>query len=298
MAKFATGDLKSIADRQAANIMMQIQGSILKSVGTVRNYESSLSKVAQYAKTNLNCGLKDLTTKQVHQYLTDRALEVGQKTLDMERQALQTMMHHVTHTLPKDSTLTVIPSEHSQILNSRSYTTEQVNLITQAQTDKNSLSTEIAYAAGLRAHELITLQPINEQPPSDRPALDEKFLGRDGVHYTVNGKGGLIREVLIPHALSVRLEDKRLETPLTVTDRGIHYTQHYAIGFGKNWSNSVSAASIRTLNWSTGAHGLRHTYAQERMNELQSVMSRSHALEVVSQEMGHFRPEITEVYLR
>jgi hypothetical protein len=34
------------------------------------------------------------------------------------------------------------------------------------------------------------------------------------------------------------------------------------------------------------------------MSELQKVMPRAEALEVVSQEMGHFRPEITEVYLR
>lgn len=298
MPKFATGDLKSIADRQAANIMMRIQGSILKSVGTVRNYESSLSKVAQYAKTNLNCGLKDLTTKQVYQYLADRSVEVGQKTLDMERQALQAMMHHVTHTLPKNNNLTVIKSEHTQSLNSRSYTTEQVNLITQAQTYKNSLSTEIAYAAGLRAHELYTLQRIDERQADPRPALNEKFSGRDGVRYTVEGKGGLIREVQIPHPLSIRLEDRRLEQPQSITDRGIHYCQHYDIGGGKNWSNSFSSASNRTLNWSAGGHGLRHSYAQERMKELQSVMSRSHALEVVSQEMGHFRPEITEVYLR
>ena len=60
----------------------------------------------------------------------------------------------------------------------------------------------------------------------------------------------------------------------------------------------VSAASERVLGWSTGAHGLRHSYAQERMAELQASLSRDAALTTVSQEMGHFRPEITETYLR
>ncbi|MDN4711067.1 site-specific integrase, partial [Vibrio parahaemolyticus] len=65
------------------------------------------------------------------------------------------------------------------------------------------------------------------------------------------------------------------------------------------WSNSFSAASKRVLGWSEGAHGLRHSYAQERMHELQKAgFNRDLALETVSQEMGHFRPEITEVYLR
>ena len=34
------------------------------------------------------------------------------------------------------------------------------------------------------------------------------------------------------------------------------------------------------------------------MSELQYTLSRDRALETVSQEMGHFRPEITETYLR
>ena len=44
---------------------------------------------------------------------------------------------------------------------------------------------------------------------------------------------------------------------------------------------------------------MRHEYAQERMETLQSMgYEYREALEVVSQEMGHFRPDITEVYLR
>ena len=39
-------------------------------------------------------------------------------------------------------------------------------------------------------------------------------------------------------------------------------------------------------------------FDQERMNELQYSLNRESALETVSQEMGHFRPEITETYLR
>ena len=64
-------------------------------------------------------------------------------------------------------------------------------------------------------------------------------------------------------------------------------------------SSSVTNAAERVLGWSTGAHGLRHSYAQERMYELQhNGLRRDEALETVSQEMGHFRPEITETYLR
>lgn len=299
MAKFAKNvDPQAVAEKQAANVMMQMQGKNLPSVGTVRNYEQRLTIVAKTVNADFKCGLRDLTVEQAHQYLTDRAAEVGQKTLDMERQAIQSMMQNVTGKLDQGEKLTVIKSESQQILTSRSYTPEQAKMIASAQNERNGLATEIAHAAGLRAHEIPTLQRIDERSPDARPALTEKFTGREGERYTVEGKGGLVREVQIPKDLAERLEERRFDQPEQITDRGVHYTSHYDIAGGKNWSNSFSAASNRALNWSTGAHGLRHSYAQERMGELQKSMQYDKALEVVSQEMGHFRPEITEVYLR
>lgn len=299
MVKFAKNiDHKAVAEKQAANVMKQIQGTHLQSVGTVRNYETSLSRVAQYANAQLHCGLKEITPEMARIYLLDRSMEVGQKTLDMERQAIQAMMHHVTGQLSQRDKLDVIKSEHKQILESRAYTPIQVQMIASAQNERNGLATEIAHSSGLRAHELYTLQRIDERQPDPRPSLEEKFSGREGIKYTVAGKGGLVREIQLPAHLSARLELSRLETPRERTDRGINYMTLYDIAGGKNWSNSFSAASNRILNWSTGAHGLRHSYAQERMKELQNNMVRDTALEVVSQEMGHFRPDITEVYLR
>jgi len=175
----------------------------------------------------------------------------------------------------------------------------QVQLIAQAQTPRHALATEIAYQAGLRAHELLTLRPLTERPPDLRPALSSKWVGRDSVSYTVAGKGGLIREVRLPANLAQQLEQQRLPESCQITDRGIHYRQHYALAGGQRWSNSFSAASKRILGWSAGAHGLRHSYAQERLHELQRTgLRQEQALETVSQEMGHFRADITLVYLR
>lgn len=287
---------------QAASVMKSVQGTEIRSVGTVRNYEQALTRVAEWTQQQrLDGGLRGMTPELAVLYLEERGQAVGQKTLDMERQAMQCMLQHVTQQLPPGEPLPVIKSEHQQALESRAYTAAQVDRIVDAQTPKNSLATEIAYAAGLRAHELLTLQPAGERGADQRPALDTKFAGREGERYTytVEGKGGLVREVCIPRDLAERLEARRLDTPNRVTDRGIHYQSHYDIGGGQSWSNSVSAAADRTLGWSTGAHGLRHSYAQERMTELQNRgLTREQALETVSQELGHFRPEITEVYLR
>lgn len=294
MAKFAA------PARQAASVLKVVQGSVLRSVGTVRNYEQALTRVAEYVRDTRVCpDLRNLSREQAIAYLEQRGQAVGQKTLDMERQAIQCMFQHVTGRLATGERLPVVRSAHPQKLVARAYTAEQVRLIAAAQTPRNALATELAYAAGLRAHELLTLRPATDRPADPRPALASKWHGRDGERYTVAGKGGLVREVLIPQALAARLEAERLPTPERITDRGVHYLQHYAINGGNRWSSSFTNAALRVLGWSEGAHGLRHSYAQERLYELQhNGVSFEPALETVSQEMGHFRAEITQTYLR
>ena len=296
MAKFAR------AEKQAADVMKVLQGTVIKSVGTVRNYEQALTQVCNYVKAERISkeGLQGITPNDAITYLEKRGQAVGQKTLDMERQAIQMMMQHVTHKLEPSERLPVIQSEQHTSLTSRSYTPEQIKLVTEHQNERNALATKLAYQAGIRAHELLTLQRLEKNPADLRPKTAQKFTGRAGdtVAYSVHGKGGLTREVRLPVALAEQLEARAIE-PLKMTDRGVHYLQHYDLAGGQRWSNSFSTASKRALGWSRGAHGLRHSYAQERMNELQKTgLSQDVALETVSQELGHFRPEITKVYLR
>lgn len=265
----------------------------IHSLGTARAYESALTQVAEWDRANGNQGLDRFDNERATAYLTERAEHVSQSTLDRDRQALQI--------LPGVDKLDRVKSELEQgPPGGRAYTDAQVKAITESQSAKNALATEVAHAAGLRAHELLTIRPAAEQPASGhREWSDQRFSGRDGVSYTVVGKGGLVREVQVPAELAQRLEATRLDAPRTVTDRGIRYEQAYNIGGGQSWSTSFSRASEKELGYSTGAHGLRHSYAQDRMNELQSAgMTYRDALGTVSQEMGHFRPDITEVYLR
>lgn len=311
------------ASSQARTVVKELQAQgAFKSVRTTSNYQSALKNVVQWLKDEYKAGrverensdLKSLTAKQAQDYLEQRGQEIGQSQLNMERQAIQLMQQKLTHQLPSTITvkgkngpeektverLPVTKSELTQALDSRAYSRWQINEIASHQTDKNALATEIAAAAGLRAHELLTLRLANERPADERPTRDEKFAVREGERYTVHGKGGLTREVLIPRELAQRLEESRLSTPQRITDRGVYYSSHYNVGGGNAWSASFTRASQRAIEWSSGAHGMRHTYAQERMSELQLAAGLDYrdALEVVSQEMGHFRPDITEVYLR
>ncbi|OHU86487.1 MULTISPECIES: integrase [Pseudoalteromonas] len=293
MPKFAK------ADTQAKNVIKGLtKAQRIKSLGTARNYMQSLKTVANWSKDIGINGIQAMSIEQARIYLEYRAEIVGQKALDMERQAIQAMMQLNGKLQPKE-TLYRVKSCLEEIKRSRAYTKDQARAISHRQTAKHQLATQIAYAAGLRAHELLTLAKARERSADKRPALDSKWHGRSGELYTVQGKGGLIRHVLIPTTLANKLEQQRLAQPITVVDRKINYLQRYDIAGGKKWSDSFSKASNRALLFSTGAHGLRHSYAQERMVELKSLGYKYEtALETVSQEMGHFRAEITLVYLR
>jgi len=293
------GEWFAKAETQASKMVHALndEGAI-SSVGTFRNYEQALTQIAQSFKDAGLPSINNLTPELASQYLADRATEVQQPTLNLERQAMQKVMQHYNHQLAPKETLPVVKSELQTIQSSRAYTTEQVREVVAHQTPHNAISTEIAHAAGLRAHELLTIRPTAERPADPRPAHEAKFEGREGVSYTVTGKGGLVREIQLPRELSERLEGCRLPEPEKVTDRGVHYERSYEIGGGNAWSASFTRASQNAHGWSNGAHGMRHTYAQERMSELQREHTRDEALRIVSQEMGHFRPEITEVYLR
>ena len=267
------------------------------SVGTVRNYRQCLPQVARHI-AGAGLELLDLTPARANAYLRSHAADFGQKALDGHRQALQKLLIHVQGSLPDGGKLTIVRSLKPSRRGGRAYAPHQVPMVAARQTAPNALATLIAHAAGLRAHELLTLARPAERPPDVRPARPEKFDGRPGTDYTVVGKGGLARLVRVPDDLAERLEEQRLDHPERVTDRGIRYLSRYDIGGGEAWSRSFSHASHSALGWSRGAHGVRHGYAQERMAELQRDLVYDDALEVVSQELGHFRPQITEEYLR
>jgi integrase len=262
----------------------------IHSLGTARGYGSSLKVLTGYLKEHKLGDLRSLTFEIAQKYLQERATTVSQKTLDLDRQAIQ--MHLGIR-------LEVVKSEKETHLSTRSYTNAQIERIAWVQSERNALATRIAHSAGLRAHELLTIRPASERQASGhREWSNERFTGRDGERYTVEGKGGLIREVMLSKELAAQLETTRLPEPRQVTDRGINYIQHYDIGGGSSWSQSFSAASQRELGFSNGAHGLRHSYAQERMEELQQRgMNHDDAKATVAQEVGHFDKDTTEAYL-
>ncbi|MFP3567714.1 hypothetical protein [Paraburkholderia sp. SIMBA_030] len=170
---------------------------------------------------------------------------------------------------------------------------DEVTAIASHQHEKNALATLIAYDAGLRASELTMLRRWDEiEPSGHRTWCESMFLGREDVVLMVSpGKGGLRRPAALSRCLADALEKRRRSTPGIIIDRGVRRESVYDIGGGQAFSQSYSSASLRALGHSTGAHGLRHAYAQRRVRELMALgYEFMQAVQLVSVELGHFRP--------
>lgn len=277
------------------------EDALIHSARTRENYRSALMLFAEYGRT-IQKELSELTKEDIRFYFSRRSEDVGQSMLDQERQTIQRYMQLVGEQLSGTEQLPIYQTEKVEGLSTRAYLTAQIGKIIEHQSHKNALATQIAYTSGLRASEFYTLRPIAERAPDHRPASTKKWLGgmESWGRYTVKGKGGLIREVRIRPDLARELELLKYKYVKVMSDRKVTYFQNYGVGAGNALSSSFSRASKKAFSWSNGFHGLRHTYVQERMHHLvvENHIDYDESLEIVSQELGHFRPSITLAYLR
>ena len=122
----------------------------------------------------------------VGEYLDERKRIVGQKTIDRDRQAVQFLLRQTGTKVKLQRVFSTYEGGRKLSKESRGYTQGQVNAIAQRQSPRTGLATRIAYAAGLRAHELLTIRPKQEQPVSShRNWSNNRFSGRDAKAYTV-----------------------------------------------------------------------------------------------------------------
>src|SRR5450830_1035687 len=265
---------------------------LLSSLNTKKKYHSCVALYLMWVHENgLSVSEQD-KLDNLCGFLSEISEIYMQKTLGQYKSALSiTFKKKLPH----------FKSEIPDKLKSRDYFLSEVLLIIENLQERNAISILLCFFSGLRAHEISTLKRRGEiQISKTRKWISTRFTGASSCKiYLVKGKGGLVREVSIPNQLVEIIEKFRLDSPVVVSDRGIKYGTHYDLGFGKALSVCFSRASKKILNWSTGLHGLRHAYAQNRMFQLLGLdVNYDDALKIVSQELGHFRPSITLCYLR
>lgn len=275
---------------QSKTALGSLVHNVITSVGTARNFEQCLRDFLRW-RTAQNVSIDwPVTRAEMEAYLLHESSRWRQKTLDQHRQALRLVF---------SVALTHFDAEVPTVTEGRAYTFDEMERIAGRQAPHNALATRIAFHAGVRAAELYELREAHELAPEpDRPWRNDLFIGMpDGIIYRVVGKGGLARSVLIPLELHVQLQFLRLDTPTLVIDRLVHRKVRFLVGGGQAISESFSSTSNRVLGFSYGFHGLRHRYAQARLETLLSMrLDPLDCLEILSQEMGHLRPDISLAY--
>lgn len=180
-------------------------------------------------------------------------------------------------------------SQEERIGKDRSWTTTEFNIVRQIALDKENQRVadmmQIAKEHGLRLHEVTKL---------DKSQVNRALKTGE---LRVKGKGGLIRQVPVQNREHLEKLYKQTAPGQKVFVQPNEKT-HLVIQNTKNFITRHRPETIDENRANITFHGLRHTYAQNRYSELiNKGMSAESSRLQVSHELGHFRPEITDVYL-
>ncbi|MGF6758933.1 hypothetical protein [Paraburkholderia sp. GAS42] len=291
ISKLARETIASITVHGASKHELgELDQIVIRSIGTERAYRTALTGYLQWL-IDYRVPLEDgCLGPMMLEFLDQYAEGHAQKSVNQAKKMLEKVY---SVRLPH------IDSSVEPVVHGKAYGFDAVTQTLRRQTERNQLSTLLCYDAGLRAHECITLSERSMNEPSPhRTWSKECFLGRtDYVIFVVTGKGGLRREVAISLELVEELMKRKRRQPVIVRDREIDHISYFDIGGGQALSASFSRASELALGWSRGLHGLRHSFAQNRLRTLIELLGPQRALQILSEELGHFRSEISLAYL-
>jgi len=280
------------------------------------DYQSNLDDVKEQAKTDretadeLNIRLES-TRNQAH-FLGQSIDRANKQLLSLgERRKL---LHEAKSNA--DSPVEDIEDELEQTLGkrlgkqkptqSRAYTSDQIHEVQRFLTPNARLASQIILESGCRAKDLATLRLASEAPLKHARLhkLDpNRFIGRETwIQIKFIGKGGHEYLSTISPRTADQLATIRLGQPKDFKERGQTNTicyQYYDLIAGKYLSEQWSKASVHALGFSHGIHGLRHTYAQQRIFALLELgIPLIITKQWTAQTLGHYRGDVINTYLR
>jgi integrase len=292
LKEFARTPMRAVSVHGVSRAQLgDLNAVAVRSVGTENGYRSAIDQYHQWLEAYRFSPQEAQTTAMLLEFLEEYSEAHAQASVDHMRLALQkcysVKLGHIKSCLP-------------QIVRGRAYHLRELERVLERQRPRNQLSVLLCIDAGLRAHECITLLPRDcGEPSSHRDWSPDRFAGRQSYTlFLVKGKGGLVREVAVSAPLAEAINQTRRSQPITVTDRGIRHQSYFDLAGGQALSASFTSASQKALGWSLGLHGLRHAFAQERLQVLLKILGPERALLVLSQELAHFRESVSLLYLR
>jgi integrase len=285
---------------QAHRGCSKASGASLRSDRTVHRYIGDLARAAEFVEQQFGVGrLARISHQQAQHYIDSRRAEgLHAATVQGYAKALET--------LPRVGRLSV-PSRRIErrAQHGRAYTDDQVRLVQNLLPPSAQLATAVLLESGCRVADLASLCPAAERSLRNARVerlLPNRFLGRDDwPRFTFIGKGGHEYMSCVRPETAARLAAICLEVPRAFYDRNVEHAtvQRFDLPAGNRLSQQWTRASQCALGYSHGIHGLRHSFAQDRVQELiVSGIPWTIALECTRQLMGHYRPEEIHTYLR
>lgn len=248
-------------------------------------------------ETRENFGEKsidNLTSQHAHAYLVSKIHDgCSRETLEKYAAALQKLetavnMHISKQGWDKEASYNLsdfredIKAIPKAELEARAFFNPQ-NVINNLQSETSKLVAKTQLEGGFRIHEVNHLQEKNLKGLEKDPVIREE-KGK----IQIPGKGGKIRETFISKETYKSLEKAIQESP------------NKRFEFNKDtYNRHLKEAGRQAGDRQETSHALRHNFAQNRVNECcKNGKTFEEAKQIVSLELGHNRPEITEIYLR
>ena len=250
---------------------------------TYHSYKSACIPLAVFAKTEGVHNIYEITPKMVSDFLI-KTVDCGVKLVTFEKNcgAIEKFcacinehnannggevqdFHRVIDDY-KDSAREALPASD---FTSRAYDSP-AEIVSGLADEKMQIVAELQYTCGLRVSDACHITPDMLK----------------GAELTVNSKNGQLHTVTLSTELTGRVQ-------AVMGSEG-----QFSVNVDKYTYQLKQACNAAGKEWH-GTHGFRHTFAQMEMARLTAQgMTYNQALRVVSEEMGHHRPEITEWYLR
>jgi integrase len=279
-------------------------GAILRSDRTVQRYQGDLGRAAEMIQMAHGVSkLKNITQEQAQAYIDARLKEkIRIRTVHGYTKALELLPLVEKVVVPSRST-----DAQDKPKRTRAYTTEQINEIQKRISSiAGQLAIKVIVESGCRAQDLASMRLESDRSLKNarlNQLHPDRFSGReDWIKVTFIGKGGHEYASTISPQTAIEIEKFHLLTPRDFRERGqenVVTQQCYDLPAGKRLSLLWTQASKQTFGFSRGIHGLRHTFAQERIKVMQELgMTWQKALECVSQQMGHYRADQVLTYCR